>query len=40
MFEASEDIDGYSTLFRCDRPAIVNTSWLPPSGTRRDKLAM
>jgi len=40
MFEAWENIDGYTTLFPCDRPVMVNTSWLPASGTRRDKLAM
>ncbi len=40
MFDTWENIDGYRTLFPCDRPVIVNTSWLPTSGTRRDKLAM
>jgi hypothetical protein len=40
MFELWTDIDGYPTLVPCDRPVIVDTSWLPPSGARRDKLAM
>lgn len=40
MFETWENIDGYTTLFPCDRPVMVNTGWLPASGTRRDKLAM
>ncbi|BCI84407.1 hypothetical protein MTY66_60320 [Mycolicibacterium sp. TY66] len=40
MFDTWENIDGYATLFPCDRPVMVNTSWLPTSGTRRDKLAM
>ncbi|SHV60566.1 Uncharacterised protein [Mycobacteroides abscessus subsp. abscessus] len=40
MFEGWRDIEGYPTLFPCDRPVVVRTSWLPPSGTRRDNLAM
>ena len=40
MFDMWENIDGYPTLYPCDRPVIVDTRWLPPSGTRRDKLAM
>lgn len=27
-------------MFPCDRPVTVNTSWPPPSGARRDELAM
>ena len=40
MFDTWQDIDGYTTLFPCDRPVTVDTSWLPPSGTRRDNLAL
>lgn len=40
MFEEWENIEGYPTLFSCDRPVVVDTSWLPASGTRRDELAM
>ena len=34
------DIDGYPTLFPCDRLVTVKTSWLPHSGIRRDELAL
>ncbi|BBX86950.1 hypothetical protein MAUB_48230 [Mycolicibacterium aubagnense] len=40
VFETWENINGYPTLYPCDRPVFVDTSWLPHSGTRRDKLAM
>ncbi|MDH6244368.1 hypothetical protein [Mycobacterium sp. OTB74] len=40
MFESWENIAGYRTLIPCDRTAMVNTSCLPTSGTRRDELPL
>lgn len=40
MFDKWESIEGYPTLFPCDRPVVVDMGWLPPSGIRRDELAM